>query len=207
MSEKRDYYEVLGVEKSASASELKNAFRSLARKYHPDRSQEDNAEEMFKEIQEAYAVLSDEQKRAQYDRFGHNSPGGSPFGGFGSGDFNINLRTFQGDFSQIYLWGGGGDVCRRGSDIRMYHSVDLKQIYEGSTEEAGNLPWHRLMGLGQRMEKSPMQRLQWSIEENATSWPVCPDVVRECPSRNGSGNTISKMPLMEGNGNKYSHPN
>ena len=86
MSEKRDYYEVLGVAKDASSADLKNAFRSLARKYHPDRSKEDNAEEMFKEIQEAYAVLSDEQKRAQYDRFGHNGPGGgSPFGGFGGG--------------------------------------------------------------------------------------------------------------------------
>ena len=68
MSDKRDYYEVLGVEKSASESDLKNAFRSLARKYHPDRSTEENAEDKFKEIQEAYAVLSDAEKRAQYDR-------------------------------------------------------------------------------------------------------------------------------------------
>ena len=68
MSDKRDYYDVLGVEKSASASDLKNAFRRLARKYHPDRSTEDDAEDRFKEIQEAYAVLSDDQKRAQYDR-------------------------------------------------------------------------------------------------------------------------------------------
>jgi molecular chaperone DnaJ len=136
MSEKRDYYEVLGVAKSASASELKNAFRSLARKYHPDRSQEDNAEEMFKEIQEAYAVLSDDEKRAQYDRFGHNSPGGSPFSGFGGGGFNINLEDILGgDFFSNIFGGGGGSrrSRRRGSDIRMYHSVDLKQIYEGST--------------------------------------------------------------------------
>ena len=83
MSDKRDYYEVLGVEKSASERDLKNAFRSLARKYHPDRSSEENAEDKFKEIQEAYAVLSDAEKRAQYDRFGHNGPSGSPFGGFG----------------------------------------------------------------------------------------------------------------------------
>ena len=74
MSDKRDYYEVLGVEKSASPSELKNSFRRLARKYHPDRSTEADAEDRFKEIQEAYAVLSDEQKRAQYDRFGHDGP-------------------------------------------------------------------------------------------------------------------------------------
>ena len=83
MSDKRDYYEVLGVEKNASEGDLKNAFRSLARKYHPDRSTEEGAEDKFKEIQEAYAVLSDQEKRAQYDRFGHNGPGGSPFSGFG----------------------------------------------------------------------------------------------------------------------------
>jgi len=65
MSDKRDYYEVLGVEKNASEGDLKNAFRSLARKYHPDRSTEDGAEDKFKEIQEAYAVLSDQEKRAQ----------------------------------------------------------------------------------------------------------------------------------------------
>jgi len=69
MSDKRDYYEVLGVEKSASERDLKNAFRSLARKYHPDRSSEENAEDKFKEIQEAYAVLSDAEKRAQIRSF------------------------------------------------------------------------------------------------------------------------------------------
>ena len=84
MADKRDYYEVLGVDKSADEKDLKNAFRSLARKYHPDRSTEDDAEDKFKEIQEAYAVLSDEEKRAHYDRFGHNSPAGNPFAGFSS---------------------------------------------------------------------------------------------------------------------------
>ena len=66
--DKRDYYEVLGVDKSAGEKELKNAFRSLARKYHPDRSTEPDAEEKFKEIQEAYAVLSDQEKRQMYDQ-------------------------------------------------------------------------------------------------------------------------------------------
>ena len=72
MTTKRDYYDVLGVEKAATESELKNSFRRLARKYHPDRSTEEDAEDRFKEIQEAYAVLSDQKKRAQYDRFGHD---------------------------------------------------------------------------------------------------------------------------------------
>ena len=108
MSEKRDYYDVLGVEKSASAGDLKNAFRRLARKYHPDRSTEEDAEDRFKEIQEAYAVLSDEQKRAQYDRFGHNGPQGSPFGG---GGFNINLEDILGGDFFSSFFGGGSRKC------------------------------------------------------------------------------------------------
>ena len=80
MAEKQDYYETLGVGKSADAKELKNAFRSLARKYHPDKNDAPDADEKFKEIQEAYAVLSDDDKRRAYDRFGHSPPGGSPFG-------------------------------------------------------------------------------------------------------------------------------
>ena len=69
--EKRDYYEVLGVAKTASQDEIKSAFRKLAKKYHPDVSKEPNAAEKFKEAQEAYAVLSDEDKRKQYDQYGH----------------------------------------------------------------------------------------------------------------------------------------
>ena len=101
MSDKRDYYEVLGVEKNADDKELKQAFRILARRYHPDKNDAEDAESRFKEIQEAYAVLSDPEKRRQYDRFGHNVPGGSPFG---AGGFNINLEDILGgDFSHQYL--------------------------------------------------------------------------------------------------------
>ena len=105
MSEKRDYYEVLGVSKDADDKELKKAFRSLARKYHPDKNDSPDADEKFKEIQEAYAVLSDSDKRRNYDRFGHNAPGGSPFGPGGFQGFNINLDDILGGgFLFKYFW-------------------------------------------------------------------------------------------------------
>jgi len=105
---KRDYYEVLGVDKNASDSDIKLAFRRLAKKYHPDVCKEADAEEKFKEVQEAYAVLSDESRRKQYDQFGHAAfeQGAGGTGGFGAGGFD-----FSGfDFSSIFddLFGGSG---------------------------------------------------------------------------------------------------
>ena len=88
MANKRDYYEVLGVDKNASQDEIKKAYRKLAIKYHPDRNPGDEeAESKFKEAAEAYEVLHDENKRAQYDQFGFDGPQGGGFGGFG-GDMN-----------------------------------------------------------------------------------------------------------------------
>src|SRR5688500_10102740 len=101
MAAKRDYYEVLGVAKTATDEEIKKAFRKLAFQYHPDRNRAADAEARFKEINEAYEVLSDGQKRAGYDRFGHNAPQG--FGGFegfgnfgGFGGFGDIFETFFG---------------------------------------------------------------------------------------------------------------
>jgi molecular chaperone DnaJ len=135
MAEKRDYYEVLGVERTATEQELKSAFRKLAHLYHPDKNPNDHtAEEKFKEVNEAYAVLSDEQKRAAYDRFGHQAVGGGmpegfPFGaGFGTG----NLNDIFGDiFGEVFGMGGG----RRGQKARN-RGADLRYNLELSFEEA-----------------------------------------------------------------------
>ena len=99
---KKDYYEVLGVDKNASDEEIKRAFRKLAKQYHPDINKEPGAEEKFKEIGEAYAVLSDPQKRSQYDQFGHaafDGTGAGGFGGFDADDIDLGeiLRAAFGD--------------------------------------------------------------------------------------------------------------
>ncbi len=107
--EKRDYYDILGVNKDASMDEIKSAFRKLAKKYHPDVSKEPNAEEKFKEAQEAYAILSDEQKRRQYDQFGHGA-----FSGGGFQDFDFDFSDIFGD-----IFGGGfGDFFTGGRSNR-----------------------------------------------------------------------------------------
>ncbi len=96
--QKRDYYEILGVGRDASADELKKAYRKMAVKYHPDKNPDDKvAEAKFKEAAEAYSVLSDQTKRQQYDRFGHAGPAGGGFGGFDAGGFDISdaLRQFM----------------------------------------------------------------------------------------------------------------
>ena len=138
MSDKRDYYEVLGVSKDADEKDLKKAFRSLARKYHPDKNDAPDADEKFKEIQEAYAVLSDSEKRRSYDRFGHNSPGGSPFGPGGFQGFNINLDDILGgDFFSNFFGGGGRrrSPQSQGNDILVRHEVSLKAVLDGNKDE------------------------------------------------------------------------
>ena len=122
-TQKRDYYEILGVTKSSSADDIKKAYRKLALKYHPDRNPGDKqAEEKFKEAAEAYAVLSDAEKRAQYDQFGH-SLGGSGFQGFhGAASSFEGFGDVFGDLFEDFFGGGssrgrGGSRSRRGSDL------------------------------------------------------------------------------------------
>ena len=139
---KRDFYDVLGVGKSASPEELKSAYRKLAVKYHPDKNPGDKiAEDKFKEASEAYGILSDKSKKENYDNFGHaafENGGGrqsSGFGGFGGADFSDIFEDFFGDF------GGGGrsrgrrNTSNKGSDLRYDLSITLEEAYEGKKQD------------------------------------------------------------------------
>ncbi|MHB8985665.1 MAG: DnaJ domain-containing protein, partial [Eubacteriales bacterium] len=134
---KRDYYEVLEVSRNASAEEIKKAFRRLARQYHPDANQNiDNAEEKFKELGEAYEVLSDPEKRAQYDRFGHSAFNGQGYNGFsgfgGFGDFGG-----LGDIFEMFFGGSGRGRPgpEKGADIRADLEITLKEAASGLERE------------------------------------------------------------------------
>ncbi|NNE38808.1 MAG: molecular chaperone DnaJ, partial [Gammaproteobacteria bacterium] len=133
MSSKRDYYDVLGVSKNASEAELKKAYRRLAMKYHPDRnSGDDEAETKFKEAKEAYDILSDEQKRAAYDQFGHQGVEGSFAGGHAqAGGFG---DIFDSVFGDIFGGGrGGGERAYRGADLRYDLDLSLEEAINGTT--------------------------------------------------------------------------
>jgi molecular chaperone DnaJ len=135
MSQKKDYYEVLGVSKSADENEIKKAYRKLALKYHPDKNPDDaSAEEKFKEAAEAYEVLSNAEKRAQYDRFGHAGLGQ---GGFGGG---MNMDDIFSQFGDIFgsAFGGGsfggsrgGSRASRGTNLRVKIKLTLEEVAEG----------------------------------------------------------------------------
>jgi molecular chaperone DnaJ len=140
---KRDYYEVLGVSKGASDDEIKKAFRKLAVKYHPDKNPGNKeAEEKFKEANEAYSVLSDKTKRSRYDQFGHagvgGDGGGNPFGGgFGGNGQSFNFDFGGGGFEDIInaMFGGGGfRAARRGRDYRTSITIDFEEAIFGATK-------------------------------------------------------------------------
>ena len=129
MATKRDYYEILGVGRNATADEIKNAYRNLAKKFHPDVNKDKGSEEKFKEANEAYEVLSDPQKRQAYDQFGHAGVGAGGPGGFGAGGFGGFEGFGGGDFGDIFgdffenVFSGGG---RRGARARSNRGDDLQ---------------------------------------------------------------------------------
>ena len=144
MAQKRDYYEILGVSKSASEEEIKKAYRKMAVKYHPDKNPDNKeAEDKFKEAAEAYEVLSNSQKKAQYDRFGHAGMGGAAGGGFG-GAGGMNMEDIFSQFGDIFGGGdespfgsffnqgrGGGRRQRKGTDLRIKLKLNLEEIANG----------------------------------------------------------------------------
>jgi molecular chaperone DnaJ len=193
---KRDYYEVLGVAKQAGDDEMKKAYRKLAMKYHPDRNPGDHAaEEKFKEVSEAYEVLTDAQKRAVYDQYGHEGlqRGGAGGGGFGgAGGF---ADIFGDVFSDIFGGGGGGrGGPRRGSDLRYMMDLTLEQAVFGTTETIRIPSWDECdscHGHGTADGKKP------------SSCPTCKGagqvrvqqgffvLQQSCPTCRGRGTTIS----------------
>ncbi len=140
---RRDYYDVLSVPREASKDDIKNAYRKLALQYHPDRNKSPEAEEKFKEITEAYAILSDEQKRAQYDQFGHAGIDSryswdDIFRGVDFGDVFRDIGFGFGGFDSIFdRFFGGGERRRvsRGADLRYDTSISLEEAYSGARRE------------------------------------------------------------------------
>ncbi len=136
---KRDYYEILGVSKNASEAELKSAFRKLAKKYHPDVSKEADAAEKFKEAQEAYAVLSDPNKRSQYDQYGHNAFSGQQGAGFDFSDFDFSDifgDIFGSGFGEMFgSRGAGGRRRRKGRDVLSQMEISFEEAVFGSKKE------------------------------------------------------------------------
>jgi molecular chaperone DnaJ len=134
---KRDYYEVLGVSKSASADEIKKAYRKLAIQFHPDKNPDNpEAEDKFKEAAEAYEVLSNAEKKARYDQFGHQGLGGN--GGFGGGGMNMEDIFSQfgdifggGGFGSFFGGGGGGRRTKKGTNLRVKLKLNLQEIANG----------------------------------------------------------------------------
>ena len=145
MADKRDYYEVLGLQKGASDDEIKKAFRKLAMKYHPDKNPGDKeAEEKFKEINEAYAVLSDPEQKSKYDRYGHAGVDPNAFQGFeGFGGFEDIFNMFGGAFGGGGFGGFGGfggqqrsrSAARKGSDIQKTMTISFEDAVFGATKK------------------------------------------------------------------------
>lgn len=189
MSTKRDYYDVLGVGKSADATEIKKAYRKLAMKYHPDKNPGDKeAEERFKEINEAYEVLSDETKRRNYDQFGHEGVNGQGFGGaggFGGQGFGGFDDIFGDIFGDMFGGGfGGGRQRRRGPE----RGADIKQRVNISFEEAA---------FGKKVQVK-INRSEECEECNGSG--AKPGTSKKtCPTCNGSGQVQSVQRTPFGN--------
>ncbi len=199
---KRDYYEVLGVDKGASASEIKKAYRKLALKYHPDKNPDDSvAEEKFKEAAEAYEVLSDDNKRERYNRFGHAGMKGAAGGGN-----HMNMEDIFSQFGDIFGgafgggfgggsdFGGGGGRRRRmkGSDLRIKVKLSLEEIATGAKKKIRVAK----QILADGVEHSDCSTCNGSGQVRRVSNTILGQMQTSstCPSCHGSGVRITKKP-------------
>ncbi len=140
---KRDYYDILGITKGADEAEIKKAYRKMAIKYHPDKNPDDpSAEDKFKEAAEAYEVLSDPQKRARYDQFGHQATGAGGGGGYGGGfGGGMSMDDIFSQFGDIFggfgggFGGGGGRRVNKGTNLRVRVKLNLSEIANGVTKK------------------------------------------------------------------------
>ncbi len=196
----RDYYEVLGVPRNASPDELKGAFRKLARQHHPDVNKDEDAEERFKEINEAYAVLSDPDKRAAYDRFGHagvRGPGGAP-------DFSVDF-DFSDIFGDLFGFGGMGrsgararNAPRRGADLQYRLDLTFEEAVFGVEKEieiTRDEACNTCGGSGAKPGTTPMRctTCNGSGEVRQVRQTFIGSMVQvsTCPACRGAGETIS----------------
>jgi len=203
---KRDYYEILGASKGATAEELKKAYRQKAKELHPDRNADNpQAEAQFKEVNEAYDVLKDEQKKAAYDRFGHaafeNGMGGGrggPQGGFQQGDFasafSDVFEDLFGDFMGGRGGGGGGRArAQRGSDLRYNLRISLEEAWKG-VQKTINVPTSvacdTCRGTGAEGGAEPVTCPTCSGMGKVRAQQGFFTVERTCPTCNGMGQTI-----------------
>jgi molecular chaperone DnaJ len=197
---KRDYYEILGIAKNASDPEIKKAYRKMAIKFHPDKNPGDNtAEDKFKEAAEAYEVLSDGNKRARYDRFGHEGVRGAASGG-GFGGSGMSMDDIFSQFGDIFggHFGGGGGFGggqarqRRGSNLRIKVKLDLKDIANGVKKK---LKVQKLvMAAGVEFTTCSSCRGMGQVTRIANTFLGQMQTTATCPTCGGSGQSVGKVP-------------
>ena len=224
---KRDYYEILGITKSSSPDEIKKAYRKVAMQHHPDRNPGDKAaEEKFKEAAEAYEILSDADKRSQYDRFGHAGVSGNGRGGFGGGH-GMNMEDIFSQFGDIFgedifgsFFGGGGGGGRasgsrgrgiRGSNLRIKIKLNYEEIAKGATKTVKVKKYvlcNTCHGSGAK-DKSSIQTCgtcggNGQVRKVSNTFLGQMQTVSTCPACNGEGTTITnKCVQCKGEGRVY----